>query len=260
MAPTAGTSASRWIPLLDCVGWDNWGWRRGEPGHRRRRPRPGCTSRRHVHQRLGPEPRGDPALQGPRRRPGSAPAAVQARRQHARPGYGERLAIDPHRNNILYLAAPSGRGLWRSTTSGPPGPGHQRSPTPAPTPRTRTTPAVTPAIAGVLWVTFDPAPAGHGATQTIYVGVADKDNIALPLDRRGVTWARVPGQPTGFLPHKGVLDAVGGYLYLATSDTAGPYDGGHGRRLEAGHGHRRVDRRSARCRPPAATTTLATAD
>ena len=44
----------------------------------------------------------------------------------------------------------------------------------------------------------------------------------------GATWARIAGQPTGYLAHKGVLDAVGKQLYLATSDTGGPYDGGKG--------------------------------
>ena len=31
---------------------------------------------------------------------------------------GERLAIDPNRNRILYLGARSGNGLWRSTDYG----------------------------------------------------------------------------------------------------------------------------------------------
>ncbi|MEU4407538.1 hypothetical protein AB0F88_23695 [Streptosporangium sp. NPDC023963] len=31
---------------------------------------------------------------------------------------GERLAVDPNNDNILYLAAPSGNGLWRSTDGG----------------------------------------------------------------------------------------------------------------------------------------------
>jgi photosystem II stability/assembly factor-like uncharacterized protein len=58
--------------------------------------------------------------------------------------------------------------------------------------------------------------------------VADKDNILYRSTDGGATWERVAGQPTGYLPHKGVLDHVGGYLYLATSDTGGPYDGGKG--------------------------------
>ncbi|MEV6810669.1 cellulose-binding domain-containing protein [Micromonospora sp. NPDC051296] len=44
----------------------------------------------------------------------------------------------------------------------------------------------------------------------------------------GSSWERIPGQPTGYLAHKGVVDHVGGHLYLATSDTGGPYDGGKG--------------------------------
>ena len=31
---------------------------------------------------------------------------------------GERLAIDPHKNSILYFGARSGNGLWRSTDYG----------------------------------------------------------------------------------------------------------------------------------------------
>jgi len=33
-------------------------------------------------------------------------------------GMGERLAIDPNNNNILYLGARSGNGLWKSTNAG----------------------------------------------------------------------------------------------------------------------------------------------
>ena len=44
----------------------------------------------------------------------------------------------------------------------------------------------------------------------------------------GTTWAPVPGAPTGFIAHKGVLDDGTGNLFVATSDRAGPYDGAHG--------------------------------
>ena len=33
-------------------------------------------------------------------------------------GMGERLAIDPNNNNILYFGARSGHGLWKSTNAG----------------------------------------------------------------------------------------------------------------------------------------------
>src|SRR6266496_1379608 len=42
-----------------------------------------------------------------------------------------------------------------------------------------------------------------GTTQTIYVGVADLGNSVYRSNDGGKTWAAVPGQPTGFLPHHG---------------------------------------------------------
>jgi xyloglucan-specific exo-beta-1,4-glucanase len=43
--------------------------------------------------------------------------------------------------------------------------------------------------------------------------------------RRGRGW---PDNQPGTSAHKAVLDTAGGYLYLATRDTGGPYDGGKG--------------------------------
>src|SRR5262249_4798469 len=43
----------------------------------------------------------------------------------------------------------------------------------------------------------------------------------------GATWAAVPGQPTGFLPHHGVLSSTGS-LYVSYSDGQGPYNGTRG--------------------------------
>ncbi|MGH3990880.1 MAG: cellulose binding domain-containing protein, partial [Pseudonocardiaceae bacterium] len=65
-------------------------------------------------------------------------------------------------------------------------------------------------------------------TQGIYVGVADKQNTVYRSTNGGTTWERIAGQPTGYLAHKGVLDPVNRVLYLATSDTGGPYDGAKG--------------------------------
>ena len=33
-------------------------------------------------------------------------------------GMGERLAVDPKMNNIIYFGARSGNGLWKSTNTG----------------------------------------------------------------------------------------------------------------------------------------------
>ena len=58
-------------------------------------------------------------------------------------GMGERLAIDPNRNAILYFGAPSGNGLWRSTDSGVTWAQVTSFPAAATTCRTRTTPTAT---------------------------------------------------------------------------------------------------------------------
>jgi xyloglucan-specific exo-beta-1,4-glucanase len=143
-------------------------------------------------------------------------------------GIGERLAIDPNNNKVLYLGAPSGNGLWRSTDSGvtwakvtafPNVGNYVQDPTYE----------YTADNLGVTWVSFDKSTAASGSTtQGIYVGVADKDNPVYRSLDGGVTWSAVPGTPTGYLAHKGVVDPVNHLLYIATSDTAGPYDGAKG--------------------------------
>lgn len=169
-------------------------------------------------------------------------------------GMGERLAIDPNNDAILYFGARSGNGLWKSTDygvtwnkvtnfpdSGPfvekAGDAYQGDPL------------------GVVWVTFDPSTGTAGsATKTIYVGVGDNASGASNIYRStdgGATWAAIPGEPTcsvsgttvtcaggatwdtgsnattGYLPHQGKLDSAG-TLYVTYSDWDGPYNGGHG--------------------------------
>ena len=140
---------------------------------------------------------------------------------------GERLAIDPNQNSILYLGARSGNGLWRSTNFGE----TWSKVTSFPNPGTYVqdpSNSYTGDIVGVVWVTFDPRTGTSGnPTQTIYVGVADKANSIYRSTDGGATWAAVPGQPTGYLPHHGVLASTG-MLYISYSDGAGPYDGGKG--------------------------------
>jgi len=146
-------------------------------------------------------------------------------------GPGERLAIDPNRNNILYLGAPSGNGLWKSADSGAtwskvnsfPNPGAYAEDPNDPNHYLNDN-------QGIYWVTFDKRTGSPGnATQTIFVGVADITGTCIyRTTDGGATWAAVPGQPIGFLPHKGVLDTTNGFLYVAYSDNGGPYGGAHG--------------------------------
>ncbi|MEV1019435.1 cellulose binding domain-containing protein [Streptomyces sp. NPDC050264] len=222
---------SSWTPLLDSVGWDDWGhtgvaslasdsvdpdkvyaavgtytndWDPGNGAVLRSADRGATWQRTDLPFKLG----------------GNMPGR----------GMGERLAVDPHDNKVLYLGAPSGKGLWRSTDAGV----TWSQVTAFPNPGTyRQDPSDTSGYAsdlqGVVWVTFDESTgSGTSRTQTIYAGVADKDNAVYRSTDAGATWQRVAGQPTGYLAHKGVLDAENGYLYLAYSDTGGPYDGAKG--------------------------------
>lgn len=225
-------ATTSWTALLDHIGWDDWGhtgvvglatdsvdpdrvyaavgtytndWDPGNGAVLRSADRGATWQRADLPFKLG----------------GNMPGR----------GMGERLAIDPHRNSVLYLGTPSGNGLWRSTDSGAtwakvtsftnPG-NHQQDPT--------DTSGYNSDEQGIVWVTFDESTGTPGsATRTLYVGVGDKENAVYRSTDAGATWTRLAGQPTGHLAHKGVLDAQNGYLYLAYSDTAGPYDGSKGK-------------------------------
>jgi hypothetical protein len=220
-----------WTPLLDWVGQDNWGYN----GVISLASDPVDPDR--VYAALGMYTNGWDPNNGAIGRSTDRGATWQVtplpfKNGGNMPGrgMGERLAVDPNRNSIVYYGAEGGHGLWRSIDHGVtwarvtsfPNPGNY---------------AADPADVGgyngtnqgVVWVTFDETTGTRGSTtQTVYVGVADRnDNVYRSTDG-GESWERVPGQPTGFIPHEGVLDAGQGFLYVATSSTGGPYDGNDG--------------------------------
>ncbi|PXV95795.1 cellulose binding domain-containing protein [Lachnotalea glycerini] len=150
---------------------------------------------------------------------------------------GERLAIDPNSNNILYMGTRSGNGLWKSTDYGVTW--NQVSSFTevgdfAPT--NDNSSSYDDTLTGVVWVTFDSSTGKSGSpSQTIYVGVANKaaegeeaENTVFCSKDGGETWNAVAGQPKdGYLPHHGVLSSDG-ILYVTYSNGAGPYDGTKG--------------------------------
>ena len=224
-------ATGRWIPLTDSIGWDDWNltgvvslatdpvnpnnvylaagtytndWTSQNGAVLRSSDRGATWQRTMLPFKLG----------------GNMPGR----------GAGERLAVDPNRNSILFLGAPSGNGLWKSTDSGVtwakvtsfPNPGNYVQDPADPN-------GYLTDKQGIYWVTFDKRTGTPGnATQTIYVGVADLGASVYRSTDGGATWAALAGQPTGFMPHKGVLDTTYGFLYLAYSDKGGPYDGGRG--------------------------------
>ncbi len=221
----------RWIPLLDWVGWSNWGWN----GVASLATDPVETNRVYVAAGMYTnswDPNNGAILRSSDygKTWQASPLPFKLGGNMPGRGMGERLAIDPNKNSVLYLGAPSGNGLWRSTdygvtwskvTSFPNAGNYAENPS---DPN-----GYANDNQGVVWVTFDKRTGTRGsATQSIYVGVADKANPVYRSRDGGATWEPVPGAPTGFLPHKGVLDEVNGHLFIATSDTGGPYDGGKG--------------------------------
>ncbi|MFG3704068.1 cellulose binding domain-containing protein [Micromonospora sp. NPDC047670] len=224
-------ASQSWKPLLDWVGADRWGWN----GVVSVATDPVQTNR--VYAAVGMytndwDPNNGAILRSadkgttwqvtelPFKNGGNMPGR----------GMGERLAVDPNKNSVLYYGAEGGNGLWRSTDFGAtwakvanfPNVGNYRADPSDPN-------GYNGQNQGLTWVSFDKSTGTPGnATQTVYVGVADKENPVYRTTNGGATWERIAGQPTGYLAHKGVVDPVGGFLYIATSDTGGPYDGGKG--------------------------------
>ncbi|MEV8510050.1 sialidase family protein [Actinoplanes sp. NPDC051475] len=213
-----------WTPLLDWVGQDDWGYN----GVLSIAADPVDADRVYAAVGMytnGWDPNNGAILRSADRGATWQATALPFKNGGNMPGrgMGERLAVDPHDHRTVYFAAEGGNGLWRSTDYGrtwskvtafPNAGTYVQDP--------GDTSGYLSQNQGLTWVTFD------DASRDVYVGVADKQNPVYRSADGGATWSRVPGQPTGYLPHKGVLDPVGHYLYIATSDTGGPYDGGKG--------------------------------
>ncbi|KJA29887.1 carbohydrate-binding module family 1 protein [Hypholoma sublateritium FD-334 SS-4] len=146
-------------------------------------------------------------------------------------GMGERLAIDPNSNGILFFGARSGNGLWKSTNFGVTWTkvtSFTNAGTYVPDPTDTT--GYNSDIIGISWVTFDKTSGSSGsATPRIFVGVASmgSNNVFVTNDG-GSTWSAVAGQNNTYIPHKGVLSPAEKSLYVSYSNGAGPYDGTDG--------------------------------
>jgi len=214
---------NRWIPLLDWVNWDNWNL----TGVESLATDPVDPNRLYIAAGTYTNSwAGNGAiLRSADRGKTFQISNLSFKLGGNMPGrsMGERLAIDPHKNSIVYFGARSGNGLWRSADYG------------ATWARDTNFTAVGTYsnggdgdLIGVVWVTFDTNGTPGNPTQTIYVGVANTTgNTIYRSTNGGATWAAIPGQPTGYLPHHGVL-ASNGILYITYSNTCGPFDGSKG--------------------------------
>lgn len=123
-------------------------------------------------------------------------------------GMGERLAVDPHDGDTLFLGS-THDGLWRSRNTG-----HDWYIV-----------SGLPSDRGITFVQFDPTSGTDGhPTPVLYAGV---DDPAKPVLYRstdgGDSWEPVPGQPRGLLIYHAAVDAHG-LLYLTYSNALGPND------------------------------------
>jgi photosystem II stability/assembly factor-like uncharacterized protein len=117
-------------------------------------------------------------------------------------GAGERLAVDPANDQVLYLGTRH-NGLWRSTDGG------------ASWAQVADFPVTsTPNDTGLSFVTF--------ARKAIYVGHATDSGANLYRSTDGgATWSAVPGAPTGLMPQHLEQDAAG-TVYVSYADQPGP--------------------------------------
>jgi len=223
---------SAWIPLLDWVGWSNWGY----SGVASVAPDP--SNANNVWAAVGGysnswDPNNGAILKSTNQGASwsIAPLPFKVGGNMPGRGAGERLAVDPNNDSILFYGADNNHGLWKSVDGGSTWSQATSFPDLGAYEANPSDPFSYQNIPqGIYWIKFDKRSGTPGsASQTIYAGVADNtgNNIYVSTNG-GSTWSAVPGQPTGLLPHQAALDTVNGLLYIAYSDTGGPYDGGKG--------------------------------
>ena len=130
-------------------------------------------------------------------------------------GAGERLAVDPNLGSTIFFGSRQ-NGLWKSADYGVTW--NQVSTFPVT--------GVTNGV-GIVFEDFVKSSSSSGsATKTIYAGVSSTGTGTNPAslyvsNDAGVTWAAVPGAPTGLYVSHGVVGADGN-LYFTYGDQVGP--------------------------------------
>lgn len=169
----------RWIPLLDHVGWDDW----NHTGVLSLATDP--VEPDNVYVAVGTytnswDPQNGAILRSSDRGQTWQRTDLPFKVGGNMPGrgMGERLVVDPHDNDVLYLGTEGGHGLWRSTDAGVtwseltsfPNPGDYVQDPSDPNDYLTTN-------QGVVTVVPDASSGTTGSpTPTLYVEVADKEN------------------------------------------------------------------------------------
>ncbi|KAI6708020.1 hypothetical protein JHW43_009455 [Diplocarpon mali] len=145
-------------------------------------------------------------------------------------GMGERLAVDPKNNKVIYFGARSGNGLWRSLDQGVT---FQKVTSFNATGTYQADPTdpwgYANDIIGLTAITFDPTSEPiNGATSRIFIGTADRTSSTWMSEDAGQTWKQMTGQPTGVFPHKMKFSSAEKALYISYNSESGPYTAGTG--------------------------------
>jgi xyloglucan-specific exo-beta-1,4-glucanase len=223
----------RWQPLLDWVGWSDWGLTGVDS------LATDALDPDRVYVLAGTytnawDPANGAVLRSHDRGRTWQRANLPFKSGGNMPGrnMGERLAIDPNDNRILYLGARSGKGLWRSRDFGETWTRVTSFPATGTYVQDRTDASgYLSDPQGVTWIVFDPRTGTpHGlATQTIYAGVADLGQSIYRSTDGGATWQPLAGQPTSpaLMPHHAALASTG-TLFVTYNNNGGPFDGSSG--------------------------------
>ncbi len=133
----------------------------------------------------------------------------------------ERLVVDPNKGSTLLMGTRTS-GLWKSIDSA------------ATWKKVSSFPVTTTSgSTGITFVKFIKDSGSFGnETPLIFIGVARTHNTNLYYSSdTGKTWQAVPGQSTNFMPVHAAV-AADSLIYIAYSDTAGPYLATNGRVLK----------------------------
>ena len=143
---------------------------------------------------------------------------------------GERLAVDPNDDRVLFLGTRTD-GLWRSADFGATWarvasfPGFDEALAAPAGPEGR---AYAPQSNGIAIVRFDGRSGRRGApTPVVYAAASTPHPSIFRSADAGATWAAVPGQPLGLRPTRAALSPAG-VLYVSYGDLPGPNAMGDG--------------------------------
>jgi hypothetical protein len=128
-------------------------------------------------------------------------------------GGGERMAVDPNLNSILFYGTKS-QGLYKSVNSG------------ATWSLVSSFPVSTTANGvGIVFVQFVKSSGSPGsATPVIFAGLSQTNNSLYRSPDGGATWSLVANAgPATLMPHHAAQDGLGN-LYITFNDTCGPND------------------------------------